>query len=234
MAKYTIFLWVLVSLLHTGCIKNRDYVLNDGLDPGSIIRIASVTPGYITADSHTAVIIRVAIAPAATEAHTVTLQTDRGYFPNDSQTMTQTVNMERYTDFILHTGSSAGPAHITAVVKDSLKTDTLLYFNTSYPDTLIIKPAHYVMTGMTEQDIRVKLFKAKGYASAAPVLQYTAVDSLGNPAGTLEESTPYIPGNDIRLKFTPLPGFTGTITLEAILFKENAAAITGRNRIKIQ
>jgi|GEM_PF-1369636 len=228
------FYILFICLFATGCIKNKDYVLNDGLDPDSIIRISSITPGHITADSHTAVIIRVAIAPEATEAYTVTLHTNRDHFSNDSQTMTQAVNMERYSDFILHTGSSAGPAHITAVVKDSLKTDTLLYFNTSYPDTLIIKPAHYVMTGMTEQDISVKLFKAKGYASAAPVLQYTAVDSLGNPAGTLEESTPYIPGNDIRLKFTPLPGFTGTITLEAILFKENAAAITGRNRIKIQ
>ncbi len=233
MAKYTIFFWLLICLAHTGCIKNKDYVLNDGLEPGSIIRIASVTPGYITADSHTAVIIRVAIAPSATEAYAVTLQTDRGYFSNDSQAMTQTVNMERYTDFILHTGSSAGPANITAVVKDDLKTDTLLYFNTSYPDTLIITPEHYVMAGMTEQDISLKLFKAKGYASAAPVLQYSAADSMGNPAGTLEESMPYVPGNDIRLKFTPAAGFTGTVTLQAVLFKENATTITGRSRILI-
>lgn len=234
MAKYTIFFWLLICLTHTGCIKNKDYVLNDGLEPGNIIRISSVTPGYITADSHTAVIIRVAIAPAATEAYAVTLQTDRGYFSNDSQTMTQTVNMERYTDFILHTGSSAGPANITAVVKDDLKTDTLLYFNTSYPDTLIITPEHYVMTGMTEQDISVKLFKAKGYASAAPVLQYAASDSLGQPAGTLEAITSYIPGNDIQLKFTPAAGFSGTVTLQAILFKEDTATITGHTRVQVR
>lgn len=235
MIKYSKLLFCLLSaLLLFGCIKNKDYVLNEGLHPDSIIRIAAVTPGYITADSHTAVIIRVVIAAAASENYAITLQTDRGYFSNDSQVQTQTVNMDRYTDFILLPGSHSGPAKLTATVKDHYKAETLLHFHTAYPDTLIIAPAYYVMDNMTDQTIKIKLLKAVGYASAAPVLRYAALDSMGQPAGTLEETTPYVPGADIQLKFTPATGFSGTATLQAILLKGDTATITGHTSVQIR
>jgi len=118
-------LWVYV-LCTVSCVKDSDYVINDGIRPDDIIAISSITPVEAFADSSTEILVRVKINAYSSANREITLTTTQGIINYKSQSEALTTNMDKYVDFNLKTGQVAGPVFLRVSVLDDYIRDTVI------------------------------------------------------------------------------------------------------------
>lgn len=220
--------------MNTACKKEKEYVINDELNPDAIIKIASLKYQSLLADSNSTIIVRVQINLHTDSAFNVTLTTTTGLINGKTRSETMQVNVSRYADFVLTAGRTSGPVSLRASVMSTFFRDTTLNLTKSYPDTILIYPEAYNITKNSSVAASIFLVKNTGYPSRNQTLFLSATDESGNNLGRFTYNGTYIPGNTILGSFTPPVDYSGKIILQATVIKENGEKITGRNNINIQ
>jgi hypothetical protein len=231
MKLYRLLFVALYLMANASCVKNSDYVLNDGLQADSMIRFVSITPLPADADSFSKIIVRIAINKYADDNAEVTLNTDQGLINGSSKSETMAVNLSRYADFIITTGRSAGPVKLKATVSDSLIRDTIIYFAKAYPDSILVQPQQQIADKNTNVSVDIGLFRKTGYPSMQQAILCQATDSLGNKTGSFSSISDFIPGRNIQTTFTPSTDFTGKTVLHVFIIKEDGSRLEGSTTV---
>jgi hypothetical protein len=223
------FLFFMVS-----CIKNSDYIINNGLNPDNIVSITSINPIDASADSATQILIRVKINSNADSAQAVILTTSSGIINGKSKSETANVNVSRYADFILTTGQTYGPVALRASVLGSYFKDTIITLAPAYPDTIIVLPDNYNIPKGSASNSKINFVKYQGYPSKNQTILLTSLDSTGNIMGQYIYSDSFNPGTSLKAVFTPLANYTGKATLKVVLIRKDGTRIFGQTQINIQ
>jgi hypothetical protein len=215
-------------VLLSACIKNSDYVLNQGLKSEDIIKISLINPGTLLADSTTQTNIRVYINPSADSTQNVTLTSSGGLINGKSTSETMSVNLKRYADFILKPGQNAGFVTLRATVLNNYFIDTVLSFGVAYPDTVIVKPNAFSVLKGVLLPVSINLVRYSGFPSKNQTVLLSAIDSIGNPIGQFNYAGAYNPGNLLNGSFVAPLTFTGQVTLQASVFRKDGSKVISK------
>jgi hypothetical protein len=215
------------------CHKDKNYVINDGTMAEDIISISYISTTSTDADSSSSIRIRVSLQPKAQQANFVTLSTNKGKINGIGNLDSVQVNLNRYADFTLTSGQVEGAVFLRAAVLGSFFRDTIVNFKKAYPDTIIIKPASYVVQKNSPLTVDIELFKNLGFASKNQSFQFKATNALGNPEGQFSTNNSFEPGNPLVATFTPSLDFEGEVTLEVVVVKDDASRIKQSVKVKV-
>lgn len=231
---YNAVLLLLTSIALLSCKKEKEYVINKGLNPNDIIKITSIQPTIGLADSNSKIILRVQINKHTDSATTVVLTTSSGLINSKSKSEAMRVNVNRYVDFVLTSGNTSGPVSIRAAVMGTFFSDTLINFTKSYPDTILVYPEAYTIAMNSSVAASIQLIKNTGYPSQNQTIFLSALDAEGNNLGRFTYSGAYSPGTAISASFNPPVDYVGKIMLQTTVIKEDGSKIVGKNTIDIQ
>ncbi len=232
--KYITLVCCVILFYFISCVKNTDYVINDGLNVNDIIRISSISPMTASADSSTQITIRVSINSKTDSAENVTLTTSSGTVNGISKSESMSVNVNKYADFVLKTGQISGPLLLRASVLGSYFRDTILTLSIAYPDTIIVQPDNYIVTAGASSNAKINFIRYQGFPSRDQTIFLSSLDSSGNVMGQFTTTDSFNPGSPLNAVFTPLAGYTGRATLLAILIRKDGTRITGQTNVNIQ
>lgn len=232
--KKNIFFFCITLCLFTSCIKNSDYIINQGLAPDNLIKITSITPATALADSSTQITIRVSINNTTDSAKSVTLTTSAGIINGKSNSETMSVNLNRYADFVLRTGQVAGIISLRASVLTTFYRDTTISLGVAYPDTLILKPDSYSMTKGSTLNVGINLLRYSGFPSNNQTILLSSLDSAGNNIGQFNYAGTYSPGSLLTGTFSAPSNFAGKATLQIVLVKKDGTKMSNKSIITIQ
>ena len=232
--SYYYALLLILTGIFLSCKKEKEFVINDELNPDDIIKITSILPATVYADSNSKIIIRVQINAHSDSAVNVSLTTTSGIINAKSKSEVMRVNVNRYADFILTSGHTPGPISIRASVLGTYFRDTILNFTKSYPDTILVYPEAYTVAKNSSVAASIQLIRNIGFPSLNQTIFLSALDAEGKNIGRFTYSQAYIPGTPINASFSPPVDYTGKITLQATVVKENGERILGQNAINFQ
>lgn len=232
--KYGIALLMLMIFIYASCKKDAKYVINKELNPDEIIKIISIKPATVQADSNSKIILRVQVNSHTDSATTVVLTTTSGLINAKSKSESTRVNVNRYADFVLTAGNSPGPVSIRASVLGTFFRDTIINLSKSYPDTILVYPEAYNIAMNSSVAASIQLIKNMGYPSQNQTIFLSALDATGNNLGRFTFSGVYSPGTPISASFSAPVNYNGKVTLQATVIKEDGSKIIGKNIIDIQ
>jgi len=232
--KYIVIIFAGFIFLIASCVKNSDYIINDGLNPGTIIKFSSITPNTALADSNTEIVIRVAINSNTDSAENVMLTTSSGTINGKLNSESMSVNVNRFADFIFKTGQISGPISLRASIMGSYFCDTVLTLGIAYPDTIIIQPDEYTVSGGSALHANINFMRYEGYPSQGQAVLLNCVDPSGNSLGQFTYSDSFVPGTPLKAVFTAPTSYTGKALLQAFVIKKDGTRLLGQLNITIQ
>jgi hypothetical protein len=215
---------LIVAALLAGCYKRQNYILNEGLDPGDILRFQSLSTTSLPADSSSPTVIRLVISPRASsggDSNTIKLITSSGSFSNGDSVQSIKANSNGIADFVLTSGTMPGAVFLRASILNVIR-DTMLTFTKQDPDTLLLTSSSLSVPAGDSVKITAQLKCTSGFPSRNFYCYFNAKDSTGASIGQFTGNFYSNSKGIVEALYYPLgTTYRGKVTIIVTYYKGN-------------
>ena len=162
----------------------------------------------------------------------ISFSTDNGIFSVGGSTMTAKVDIHG-KGYAYIKSKYIGPAHIQATVGGNYTQNIQIQFTTSYPDKIFVNIADTASDLPGNRiPLTATLYKYYGICSPGLLVQFIAVDTLGNSIGVFTNSVPSDTSGTATAQFSLNDAtYSGKVMISGSLAIPSAQTVTGTNTI---